>query len=130
MKKSYIVDSTCNDMRLDRWLRLKIGKIPQGLLEKYLRRGKIKLNKKKVKSSYKVKTKDEINIFNIEFKEIIQPKKIKFLPSKEIIKSNEDQIIDNNDNFVVINKASGISCLLYTSPSPRDISGSRMPSSA
>jgi len=28
MKKSYIVDSTCKDMRLDRWLRLKIGKIP------------------------------------------------------------------------------------------------------
>ena len=109
MKKSYIVDSTCNDMRLDRWLRLKIGKIPQGLVEKNLRKGKIKVNKKKVKGSFKVKTKDEINIFNIEFKETIQQKKIKFLPSKEIVKSNEDQIIDNNDNFVVINKASGIS---------------------
>ena len=89
MKKSYIVDSTCNDMRLDRWLRLKIGKIPQGLVEKYLRTGKIKLNRKKVKSSLKVKTKDEINIFNIEFKEIIQQKKIKFLPSKEIVKSKD-----------------------------------------
>ena len=109
MKKSYIVDSTCNDMRLDRWLRLKIGKIPQGLIEKYIRTGKIKLNKKKVKSSFKVKTKDEINIFNIQFKEIIQQEKIKFLPSNEIIKSNEEQIIDNNDNFVVLNKASGIS---------------------
>ena len=75
MKISYIVDSTCNDMRLDRWLRLKIGKIPQNLVEKYLRTGKIKLNKKKVKSSYKIKTKDEINIFNIEFKERIQQKK-------------------------------------------------------
>ena len=75
MKKSYIVDSTCNDMRLDRWLRLNIGKIPQGLIEKYLRTGKIKLNRKKVKSSFKVKMKDEINIFNIEFKEIIQQKK-------------------------------------------------------
>ena len=109
MKKSYIVDSTCNDMRLDRWLRLKIGKIPQGLVEKYLRTGKIKLNRKKVKSSFKVKTKDEINIYNFVFKETIQQKKIKFLPSKKIVKSNEEQIIDNNDNFVVINKASGIS---------------------
>ena len=77
MKKSYIVDSTCNDMRLDRWLRLKIGKIPQGLVEKYLRTGKIKHNKKKAKSSVKVKTNDEINIFNVEFKETIQQKKIK-----------------------------------------------------
>ncbi len=109
MKKSYIVDSTCNDMRLDRWLRLKIGKIPQGLIERYIRQGKIKINKKKVKSSNKIKKKDEINFFNIEFKEIIHQKKKKFSPSKEIIKSNEDQIIDNNDNFIVLNKASGIS---------------------
>ena len=109
MKKSYIVDSTCKDMRLDRWLKINIGKIPQSLIEKYLRNGKIKLNKKKVKSSYKLRIQDEINTFNIEFKEVIQQKKNKFSPSKEIIKSNEDQIIDNNDNFIVLNKPSGIS---------------------
>jgi len=109
MKKSYTVDSTCNDMRIDRWTRLKIGKIPQGLIEKYLRSGKIKINKKKIKSSTKVKTNDIIDFFNLEFKETILQKKIKFEPSKEIIKSNEDQIIDNNENFIVLNKSSGIS---------------------
>ena len=109
MKKSYIVDSTCNDMRIDRWIRSKFGKIPQGLIEKYLRSGKIKLNKKKIKSSQKISTKDNIELFNIEFKETIVQKKIKFKPSKEVIKSNEDQIIDNNENFIVLNKSSGIS---------------------
>ena len=109
MRKSYTVDSTCNDMRIDRWTRLKIGKIPQGLIEKYLRSGKIKINKKKIKSSTKVKTNDIVSFFNLDFKETIVQKKIKFEPSQEIIKSNEDQIIDNNDNFVVLNKSSGIS---------------------
>ncbi len=109
MKKSFTVDSTCNDMRIDRWTRFKIGKIPQGLIEKYLRSGKIKLNKKKIKSSTKVKTNDVVNIFNLDFKETITQKKIKFEPSKEIIKSNEDQIIDNNESFIVLNKSSGIS---------------------
>ena len=109
MKKSYTVDSTCNDMRIDRWTRLKIGKIPQGLIEKYLRSGKIKINKKKIKSSAKVKTNDIVSFFNLDFKETIVQKKIKFEPSKEIIKSNEDQIIDNNENFIVLNKSSGIS---------------------
>ena len=109
MKKSYIVDSTCNEMRIDRWIRLKFGKIPQSLIEKFLRSGKIKLNKKKIKSSQKISTKDNIDLFNIEFKASIIQKKIKFKPSKEIIKSNEDQIIDNNENFIVINKSSGIS---------------------
>ena len=109
MKKSYIVDSTCNDMRIDRWIRHSIGKVPQSLIEKNLRAGKIKLNKKKIKSSHKIKTNDEIDFFNINFKEKIIQKKIKFEPTKEIIKSNENQIIDNNDDFIVLNKTSGIS---------------------
>jgi 23S rRNA pseudouridine955/2504/2580 synthase len=109
MKKSYIVDSTCNEMRIDRWIRFKFGKIPQSLIEKYLRYGKIKLNKKKIKSSQKIRTKDNIVLFDIEFKETIVQKKIKFKPSKAIIKSNENQIIDNNENFIVLNKSSGIS---------------------
>jgi len=108
MKKSYTVDSTCNDMRIDRWIRATLGKIPQGLIEKNLRAGKIKLNKKKIKSAHKVKTNDVIDFFNIDFKETIVQKKIKFEPSKDIIKSNEDQIIDNNDNFIVLNKSAGI----------------------
>ena len=51
MLKSYIVDSTCNNMRVDRWIRNIIGRIPQGLIEKSLRSGKIKVNKKNKKFS-------------------------------------------------------------------------------
>tara|TARA_X000000368_G_scaffold310722_1_gene248600 strand:+ start:358 stop:1269 length:912 start_codon:yes stop_codon:yes gene_type:complete len=109
MNKSFIVDSTFNNMRFDRWLRNKLGKIPQSLIEKSLRLGKIKINNKKVKSSFKIKTNDKVDIFNFQFEEKINLKKIKFNPSKEIIKANEDLIIDNNDNFIVVNKSSGIS---------------------
>ena len=109
MIKSFIVDSTYNNMRIDRYLRNKLGKIPQGLLEKSLRSGKIKVNKKKVKSSFKVQTKDKIDFFNFQFKEKILQKKILFSPSNEIIKQNEDLIIDNNKDFIVLNKSAGIS---------------------
>ena len=109
MLKSFIVDSTCNNMRLDRWLRRNIGNIPQSLIEKFLRSGKVKINKKKVKSSFKVKTNDKVNIFNINFKENIVQKKKLFNPSNEVIKSNEDLVIDDNENFIVLNKSSGIS---------------------
>ena len=96
-------------MRLDRWLRNKLGKIPQSLIEKTLRSGKIKLNDKKVKSSSKVRINDKIDLFNFKFEEKKYQKKIKFNPSKEIVKENEDLIIDNNEDFIVINKKSGIS---------------------
>ena len=92
MKKSYIVDSTCNDMRIDRWIRNYIENIPQGLIEKNLRAGKIKLNKKKIKSSQKIKTKDIIDLFNIDFKEKIIQKKVKFEPSKETPKAEEKKV--------------------------------------
>ena len=109
MNKSFIVDSTCNNMRLDRWIRNKLGKIPQSLIEKTLRFGRIKINKKKVKSSFKIKTNDKIDIFNFNFEEKTNQKKIKFAPTNEIIKTNEDLIIDNNENFIVLNKSAGIS---------------------
>ena len=109
MKKSFIVGYEFNEMRLDRWIRNNLGKVPQGLIEKKLRKGIIKVNKKKVKSSYKIKTNDQINIFNFEFKEKIINKKIKFNPTKEIIKENENLIIDDNEDFIVLNKSAGIS---------------------
>ena len=109
MKKSFNVDSTFNDMRLDRWIRNNLGNIPQGLIEKSLRSGKIKLNNKKIKSSQKVKTNDKVNLFDFKYNETIIQKKIKFAPSEEIIKKNEDLIIDDNKDFIVLNKTSGIS---------------------
>ena len=109
MKKSINVDKSFNDMRIDRFIRNHLGKIPQGLIEKNLRNGKFKLNQKKVKSSQKVKTGDKLNIYNLNFVEKIEQLKKKYNPSNEIIKENEDLIIENNDNFVVLNKQSGIS---------------------
>ena len=109
MKKSYNIDSKNNNMRIDRWIRNNIGHMPQSLIEKALRNGKIKLNKKKVKSSTKVQTNDLIDLFNLNYQSKIQGKGNKFVPSQSIIKANEKLIIDDNENFVVINKVAGTS---------------------
>ena len=109
MKKSYSVNLTFNDMRIDRWIRNNLGNIPQSLIEKILRNGKIKLNNTKVKSSKKVKTGDIIDLFNFHYSEIKNQKKRKFEPSKQIVKENENLIIDDNDDFIVLNKSSGVS---------------------
>ena len=47
MRKSLKVISAYNDMRIDRYLRKNLGNLPQSFIEKNLRNGKIKLNKKK-----------------------------------------------------------------------------------
>ena len=67
MKKSYLVDAMHSDMRLDKWIKAIIGKFPQSLIERNLRNGKIKINNKKNKSSYKVKKNDAIDFYDFSF---------------------------------------------------------------
>ena len=38
-----------DNIRVDRWFKINISKIPQSLIQKFLRLGKIKVNKKKLK---------------------------------------------------------------------------------
>ena len=108
MKKSYIVDYSYKGIRIDKWIRNNLGKFPQGLIEKNLRKGKIKLNKKKTRSSTKLNLNDTIDVFEIKFDEKLNIKNKKFNPTNEIIKENENLIIEDNENFIVVNKESGI----------------------
>ncbi len=55
MKKLINVDHTFSGMRIDRFLRKYFVTIPQSLIEKNLRNGKIKLNKKELKVLIKLK---------------------------------------------------------------------------
>ena len=47
-----------------------------------------------------------------------------------LIHSNEKWSIDNLCKHLMVNEKELFYCLLYTSPSPRDLMRSRMPSSA
>ncbi len=109
MKKSYIVDLSSAGMRIDRWLKNTLGKIPQSLIEKNLRQGKIKLNKKKIKGSKKLSINDKIDLHNLNIDKNFIQKKFKFEPTNKVIKETENLIIDNNQDFIVLNKKSGIS---------------------
>ena len=106
MNKFRVINDHDN-MRIDRWFRKNKFNFPQALIEKSLRVGDIKLNRKKVKSSKKIHTNDLIEIYNLDlsFKE----NKKKFIPSKKILNENEKSIIFDNDDFIVLNKSSGIS---------------------
>ena len=62
MKNNYQVNQDFAEMRLDRWFKKCIHQVPQSFIEKNIRKGKIKVNNKKVKSSYKLKFNDNILI--------------------------------------------------------------------
>tara|TARA_B100000029_G_scaffold425886_2_gene434498 strand:+ start:156 stop:1067 length:912 start_codon:yes stop_codon:yes gene_type:complete len=110
MKKFFLIKQDFVNSRLDRWFRRNICEVPQSLIEKNLRKGRIKVNNEKKKSSYKLVFNDKIILNNINFKSKIKVKeKIKYNASKKDISLSSSIFIENNSNFVVINKPAGIS---------------------
>ena len=109
MPKSFTVDDDYNDSRLDKWFKNKIINLPHSLFEKILRLNKIKVNKKKTKSSYRLQKGDLIEIYDISnLKPASKNAKIKYLPKKKEIGTYDDYVIEDNENFIVINKPAGI----------------------
>ena len=56
--------------------------------------------------------------------------KSKFHPIDEALSKIDEDFTDYECNITLANHTSPNDCLLYTSPSPRDVEESRMPSSA
>ena len=109
MPKTFTVSKDYNNCRFDRWFKLNIGKYPQSLIERLIRKKKIKVNKKRIKTSYRVKLNDKIDIYEIDNLKPSKSNKIeKYKPSNKEKKNYEDFIIEDNENFIVINKPSGI----------------------
>ena len=47
MPKIFTVDKDYQDSRFDRWFKNKVINVPHSLIEKLIRRNKVKVNKKK-----------------------------------------------------------------------------------
>ena len=110
MRNIFTVKSDFVNTRLDRWFRKTICDVPQSLIEKNIRKGKIKVNQKKEKSSYKLKDNDKIVLHNINFnKSNYKKEKVQYKPTKSDLASTSSFFIEDNENFAVINKPAGIS---------------------
>ena len=109
MQKTFKVSKDYDNSRFDRWFKHNVGQYPQSLIERLIRKKKIKVNKKRIKTSYRVKFNDKIDIYELDNLKPAKNVKIeKYKPSSKEKKNYEDFIIEDNKNFVVINKPSGI----------------------
>ena len=109
MIKKFQVEKDYHSARFDRWFKHKVLDIPQGLIEKIIRKNQVKVNGKKTKSSYRVQENDTVEVFNID--KIKQTKKniiTQYIPTNKERDKYDDFIIEDNENFVIINKPSGI----------------------
>ncbi len=109
MPDKFIVSKSYDKSRFDRWFKEEIINLPNSLIQKLLRKNKIKVNNKKIKSSYRLTNGDEVSVFNLNnYKPTNFKKKIEYLPSRKEKKGFENYIIYNDDDYIVINKPRGI----------------------
>ncbi len=109
MPETYTVKNDYHNTRFDRWFKSEVKNLPQSLIEKILRLNKVKINRKKIKSSYRVQSGDIIEVYDIsKFKENDKSKLVKYKPSRKEVDIYDDYILENNENFIVINKPTGI----------------------
>ena len=109
MPQKVKVTQDYHNSRFDRWFKANVIDLPQSLVQKILRLNKIKINRKKVKSSYRVQSGDVVEIYDIsKFKNSNRPKIIKYRPSRKEVDLYDDYILENNKNFMVINKPRGV----------------------
>ena len=109
MPKTFTVHEEYQDTRLDKWFKNKVIDIPHSLIEKIIRQNKVKVNRKKTKSSYRVQAGDTIDVYELsKFKPENKNKKIKYKPKTKEIDYYDNYVIENNENFLIINKPSGI----------------------
>jgi 23S rRNA pseudouridine955/2504/2580 synthase len=109
MNKKFEVEKDFHNTRFDRWFKNKVLDIPQGLIEKIIRKNLVKINGKKTKSSYRVQEGEILEVFN--FEKIKKSEKnliTQYIPSNSEKNKYDDFIIENNENFIVINKPAGI----------------------
>ena len=107
--RKFLVEEDFINTRLDKWFKKKVYDVPQSFIEKNLRSGNIKVNKKKNKSSYRLQKNDQIIISDFKFVQSTNiKKKYNYKPTKKELSFSSNIFIENNENFAVINKPAGI----------------------
>ena len=109
MPQKFTVDKDYHNTRFDKWFKSNVKDLPQSLIEKILRKNNVKVNRKKIKTSYRVQLGDIIEVYSIEKLKIAdRPKTVKYKPSNKEVGEYDDFVLEDNENFLVINKPIGI----------------------
>jgi 23S rRNA pseudouridine955/2504/2580 synthase len=90
--------------RIDNFLLTKLKGVPKTRIYRILRKGEVRVNKKRIEASYRLQAGDSIRIPPVQLAEPSAPK----APGHSLIKTLSDRIIYEDQYLMIINKPSGI----------------------
>src|SRR5271163_4629789 len=108
-KQQFIISEADNDIRLDRWFKRHYPGLQHALLEKYLRKGDIRLDGKKAKASDRVQAAQTLDvkcqIANAKEKSLHAESRTL---SPDDIRMIQNTVLYKDANIIVINKPYGL----------------------
>jgi len=100
----YTSDSEDAGQRIDNYLVKTLKGVPKSMIYRLLRKGEIRVNKKRTKPDYKLQTDDVIRVAPIRIAEKDAPVSTKL----NVVANLESQIIYEDEVLIVLNKPSGM----------------------
>lgn len=93
------------DQRIDNFLITFLKTVPKSKIYRILRKGEVRVNKKRVDPSYRIREGDAIRLPPL----FIEEKAKSVPPNKENVKFLLDRVLFEDENLLVLNKPSGMS---------------------
>jgi 23S rRNA pseudouridine955/2504/2580 synthase len=100
----YTIDADDEGQRIDNFLLRTLKGVPKSHLYRLMRKGEIRVNKKRIKPVYKLLAQDIVRVAPIRISE----KTAEVSTGLKIVSELEQQILFEDDRLIVINKPSGM----------------------
>ncbi|GAB3239173.1 23S rRNA pseudouridine(955/2504/2580) synthase RluC [Pseudaeromonas pectinilytica] len=99
-----VIDAEQEGQRIDNYLKTQLKGVPKSLIYRILRKGEVRVNKKRIKPEYKLIAGDEVRVPPVR---VAEPNE---LPSAKLssIQALEAMILFEDDALIVLNKPAGM----------------------
>lgn len=101
----YTISDDEEGQRIDNFLINKLKNLPKSRVYRIVRKGEVRVNKKRIDPSYKLEAGDEVRIPPV----FLDEKASQIPPSQATKHLLTERILFEDDNFLIINKPSGMS---------------------
>ena len=99
------IDDDFAGQRIDNFLLARLKNVPKSMIYRIVRKGEVRVNKKRIKPEYKIQEGDIVRVPPVKLPESTAPE----LPNVKLAKVSELEscIIYEDDHLLILNKPSG-----------------------
>lgn len=98
------IDSDMAGQRIDNFLRTHLKGVPKSMIYRILRKGEVRVNKKRIKPDYKLQAGDTVRVPPVR----VAPKSDLPNPNLTIVSQLTERVLFEDDALIVVNKPAGM----------------------